>query len=106
MVRLRLLDVDVVAIHQVNRLEELDVVDEAHQLVLAAAEGAPEIDDAEAGVDKLNDKGDDAGAHKPLADLPVLVLQSLELFDVLRLFLDVIGLLVYGVVLVFLAVLL
>ena len=35
MVRLRLLNVDIVAVHQEHCLEELDIVDEADELILA-----------------------------------------------------------------------
>jgi uncharacterized membrane protein YjjP (DUF1212 family) len=74
MVWLRLLNVDIVTIHQVHRLEELNVVDETNELVLAVAEDATEHDNADAGVDELNEENTDACGHQPLTDFAVLIL--------------------------------
>lgn len=98
MVRLRLLNVDIVTVHQVHRLEELDVVDETNELVLAVAEDATEHDDADAGVDELDEEDTDACGHQPLTDFAVLILQAFELLDVLGLLLNVVRLFVLRLV--------
>ena len=89
MVRLRLLDEDPVLVHQIHRLEELDIVDETYELVLAAAEEAPEVNNTDAGVNELDEEGDDSRSHQPLADISMLRLKALKLLDVQRFFLDV-----------------
>lgn len=92
-VRLLLLDVTPVRVHQIDALEELNVVNEAYKLILAVTEKASKVDNAEDRVYELDGERDDTHRHQSDARREVLLLQVLELLNVLGLFLDEAGLL-------------
>ena len=88
MVRLLLLNITVVGVHEVNALEELNVVNEAHELVLAVAQKASEVNNAEGRVDQLECVCYDTHRHQSDARQKMLLLQLFQLVDVLGFLLD------------------
>ena len=93
MVRLLLLNVVVVGVHEVDRLSELDVVNKANELVFTVAKCAPKVNHANNRVHALHKVYCYACHHKIAADRFVLLLHFLELLEILRFFLDVVSLL-------------
>ena len=90
MIRLVLLNIDLVSPNHPDGLETLDVVDEADQLVFTAEE-ALEKKDHDNRVDTLKPKYGHSSVHEILTDLQVLRLQSLQSNDVLLLLLNEVG---------------
>lgn len=64
-------------------------MNEANELVVAVAEDAAEVDDAEDGEDPLEEEGEDGHLHQIFADLNVIRLNVLQLLRELRLLLHV-----------------
>ena len=93
MIRLLLVDIDAVGTHHKQSLRELNVMDEANQLVLAVTEDAAEVEYAKDRKDPLNKEGEYSHAHQARANVQVVLLDLLQLVGELGLLLHVASLL-------------
>lgn len=92
MVRLLLLDVDLVVAHHEKRLGKLNVMHEANELVFAVSEDTSPVENLKDGEGKLSEESDDGHCHQVDADFQVVALHVLQLLGELGFFLHVAGL--------------